>query len=193
MTIRILPSLIIAQALLIGSLAAHAESYGYAPARVVIQDAQLAEYEQPGVSDPDTEADFITLPDGPVYSGQSLSTLDTVRDIRGYLVITTEPGSPIIQTISYSIEACMDAQQMPGESFVGTRECYMVSDTATVVDFTSDGRIYTVINGFGSRYDIHFVRRETDPDASDPSAIFQIRLQQPDRAVTLLMFYQLDR
>ena len=37
-----------------------------------------------------------------------------------------------------------------------------------------------------------FQKPDTDPSAFDPSAIFQLTLRQPERAVTLLLFYRLS-
>lgn len=169
------------------STLAYAGVSAYDAVRVVLTDCQLDPYEAP---DTDGGPDVWQLPRGTeLYAGQSCVTLDE-KQVEGELVIWTDNQSGTIDRMSYNFQACLTCEA-GDDQYTCTRECYTISDTATTDGYSWDGREYQMLSNNGSDYPVHWVRREIDTEAFDPSAIFQLSLKQDARVITLLMFYRL--
>lgn len=164
----------------------YADASAYSANRVVLIDCQLDPHE---TTEPPGGPTLAQIPSAPLYSGQTCISLDE-RDVQGDLVVWTDDQSGAVDEMSYSFRACLPCEA-GDDPYTCTRSCYALADTARADRYTWDGREYSMVAANGSDYAVHWVRRETDINSFDPSAIFQLSLVEQDRSITLLMFYRL--
>lgn len=130
---------------------------------------------------------------GPKAEAPRLSwqSLDNTSDVFGFAHVMTH-DSGAIDSFTYEVGACLPCVRPRADSAVCSRECYIVADAVRAVDYTGDGRLYTVrslVNG--AEYRINVIRRETDPASKDPSFIFSLVSAENTRRVYITVIMKL--